>query len=448
MSECSCPFYTALRKKKDDPFFSGEKSLTYEELGSYILQLEEDLPSHPKGSLIAYIPEDPLFFTALLFHCLRHALLLLPLHQKLPLQEVKELCKRHSVTSFLQTIVPFDGKKRKYPPTRYPLDQPLTCLLTSGSTSFPKLCVHSFGNHYYSALGSNRYLPYGPEDGWLLSLPLYHVSGLSLLFRTILAKASLILPSSLENSLKNPSLTHISLVPTQLQRMIENPLLRKLKVILLGGAPAPERLLRQAEEKHLNLFQTYSLTEMSSQVVTTHPVTGKLAPLPYRKYKISPQGEILVKGKTLFLGYLENGKIAPDTDTDGWFATKDLGIRKKNGLHIQGRSDNLFISGGENVQPEEIERLLLEIEGLEQAVVIPIPDEEFGQRPVAFVRTSLSFQPEVWNKILSEKVPKYKLPLSYHPLQENLLKPSRRELKKLYSETVSSRDDGYVASIS
>ncbi|RKX27341.1 MAG: o-succinylbenzoate--CoA ligase, partial [Candidatus Zixiibacteriota bacterium] len=190
-------------------------------------------------------------------------------------------------------------------------DQPATIIHTSGSTNTPKAVLHSFGNHYYSALGSNKNIPVGPGDRWLLSLPLYHVGGLGILFRCLLGGGTIVMASQADSLLvqiAEHNITHLSLVTTQLRRLLDE--LRKhtgkpigLKAILLGGSSIPSGLVNEAQLSGLPIFRSYGLTEMASQVATsTANDPSRPAVLDHRQLKISDNDEILVKGNTLFLG--------------------------------------------------------------------------------------------------------------------------------------------------
>lgn len=288
-----------------------------------------------------------------------------------------------------------------------------TYLFTSGTTDKPKIACHTLGNHYYSALGSNAYLPIQKTDRYLLSLPLYHIAGIALLFRTFIAGGCVALDEDVDR------ITHLSLVPTQLRRLLEKETLPSYKHILLGGAEISPLLYQRALERNLPIHPSYGMTEMSSQI-TTHFSLGSLSmghPLPFREIKIGIDDEILVKGKTLFKGYLKsNGSFDLPLDQEGYFSTHDLGhYSPKRGLQILGRKDRLFISGGENIQPEEIERLLKNIEGIIRAEVVPTPDDEFGYRPTAYIESEKSFKEEELKEYLSTFLPKFKIPVSFYP---------------------------------
>jgi O-succinylbenzoic acid--CoA ligase len=298
-------------------------------------------------------------------------------------------------------------------------------MFTSGTGGEPKAAVHTFGNHYYSALGANEHIPVAPGDRWLLSLPLYHVGGLGIVFRALWGKAAVVILQAQENiagAILKYQVTHVSLVPTQFYRLLSDEknikALRNLKVILLGGGPVPDSLIRQSAAYNLPLHATYGLTEMASQVaissrLTKRNSTPKAKVLPCREVYISNKNEILVRGKTLFKGYIQGGKIHRPLNKKGWFYTGDLGCLDEDGmLRVTGRQDNMFISGGENIQPEEIERHLCRIEGIVQAVVVPVPDEEFGARPVAFVQRQegVDLVPKEIVSRLSQHLPRFKIP--------------------------------------
>ncbi len=312
------------------------------------------------------------------------------------------------------------------------MERPVSIIHTSASSGKPKAAMHSLNNHYFSAKGSAQNLPFGPGDCWLLSLPLYHVGGYSMLFKCLLGGGALAVPSpdaALAESLTRFPVTHLSLVPTQLYRMLRADggpeRLRSLRALLLGGSAVSAPLLREAICERVPLYLTYGSTEMSTQVTTSPgPVTetqgNSGVVLPYREVAISVDGEILVKGECLFMGYLDNGELREARDKNGWFHTGDMGELSKDGwLTVLGRKDSMFISGGENIHPEEIEKALTSIEGIEEAVVVPAPDAEYGMRPVAWVKAR-NDAPDDATIIASLKstLGKLKTPLAFHRIQE------------------------------
>jgi O-succinylbenzoic acid--CoA ligase len=333
-------------------------------------------------------------------------------------------------------------------------NQPATLLFTSGSMGEAKAVLHAYSNHYYSARVSNRNIEMNPGDRWLLSLPLFHVSGIGIMFRCLLGGATVAIPEPDEDigaALARLACTHVSLVPTQLYRLLNSEqgreALSKIKAVLIGGGPIPHDLVRRATAAGIPLFTTYGLTEMSSQVTTTRPGDGVLAlytagkPHVVDSLKIAKDGEILVRGDALFRGYLHDDEIRLPLTRDGWFATGDTGTLDSLGnLHVQGRKDNMFVCAGENIHPEGIEQELMDIDGVDFAIVVGVEDAEYGRRPVAFVRTvdGGKVDDERLRAVLRSSMPGIKVPVKFlnWPAGETFdtPKPDRRALAKIANE--------------
>lgn len=377
-----------------------------------------------------------------------------PLSTREPLSRLPELCARVAATWLVADPETEAGalprlRRLAADPGDAPLvgarppDAWATVMLTSGSSGEPKAVVHTYGNHVYSALGAATNMPLGPGDRWLAALPLYHVGGLAILVRCMLAGATVVVPdreTPLAVSLQRARVTHLSVVTTQLLRLLDAPeTARSLSAVLLGGSAAPAPLVDQACAVGLPLHTTYGMTEMASQVTTTPPgaprevlqTSGRV--LPHRAVRIAPDGQVWVRGATRCAGYLANGVLQRPFDDTGWFATGDRGHFDAAGrLHIEGRLDNQFISGGENIQPEEVERALLKVAGIRRAVVVPVPHPVYGARPVAFVEAdaldSEAIQAALVGRIARFKRPDFILPL---PSSDGGMKVSRQRLQQL-----------------
>jgi len=309
-------------------------------------------------------------------------------------------------------------------------DRPATILFTSGSTREPQPAVHSCANHLANAAAANEIHALGPGDRWLLSLPMYHVGGLAIMFRCLLAGAAIVLPvpgKSLTAALGTNTATHVSLVPTQLKRLLEVSSItgegNALRCMLLGGAATPDALIEQALARGLPVFKTYGMTETSSQVATVDPgaprekrfTAGRA--LSCSSLRVAADGELLVRGDSLFLGYFDGSGTRSQADEQGWFASGDIGHMDLDGyVSVTGRKDSRFISGGENIHPEEIESALLALEQVTQAVVVPVDDKDFGQRPVAFVECRLGKIGDAGlRSSLERTLPRFKIPHQFHP---------------------------------
>lgn len=312
-----------------------------------------------------------------------------------------------------------------------------TLTFTSGSTGLPKAVAHSASNHLHSASGLLSWMPFDTSDSWLLSLPLFHISGLAIVWRWLLSGATLVLPT--EEGLLNDlsGVTHASLVPTQLQRILASGDVSHLalKRILLGGTVIPTELTDEAKENGIECWLGYGMTEMSSTVTAklADGLSGVGHVLPYRELRIE-KGEVLVRGEALALGYYRSAGIMSITNEDGWYQSNDLGHVEGAELHIQGRADNMFISGGENIHPEKIEKALLVHADIEQVIVVDMPDEEFGQRPVAVIKSVNIIDCSTLTDFLQGKLTSFEHPARYENMPEDLLgtgiKISRQKVKE------------------
>ncbi|MGA1867347.1 MAG: o-succinylbenzoate--CoA ligase [bacterium] len=332
-----------------------------------------------------------------------------------------------------------------------------TIIFTSGSSGEPKAVLHTLSNHYFSALGSNVNIQFRHVDRWLLSLPLYHVGGIAILMRALVGGGALVIPDDtvgLAENIKKFKITHISLVSTQLYRLLQNKKaiksLMRLKVILIGGSPLSPALVKEAIACNMPIYTSYGSTEMCSQITTTGPgdkaprlfTSGRL--LDYRELKIAADGEILVKGETLFKGYVERDTTKQSLDSQGWFHTGDLGKLDNDGyLMVHGRKDTMFISGGENIHPEEIEKHLCRIDNVLEAVVVPISNDEFGERPVAFLKTKdgIWIHPDILKKHLEKNLARFKIPDYFFPfplsIPQRSIKHNRRYFQELAHKKIN-----------
>ena len=435
----------ALAAPKDAALIGARGVTSYEELDRLVSAAAVRLGELEAGSRVALYLQRDERYVALLLALIRAGHVACPLSDRVPSRGVAPLLERAACSALIsddEELLRTAGANLLRPkpedllresqqfaePADIPLGRPATIIFTSGSTDVPKAALHTFGNHYHSALGSNANIALMPGDRWLHSLPLYHVGGLSILFRCLLAGATVALPQQGTppgEAIAGFGATHVSLVSTQLLRLLrEDADPGGLEAVLMGGGPIPASLVDEAVARGLPVHTSYGLTEMASQVTTTPPgvsleelrTAGRV--LPHREVAISGSGEILVRGQTLFAGYVEGERLDRPLDAEGWFHTGDLGELDDNSyLRVRGRMDNLFVSGGENVQPEEIEEALCRLEGIVEAVVVPVPDEEFGARPVAFIRTD-DLEPGDLAHELEPVLPRFKIPISFHPWPE------------------------------
>ena len=326
----------------------------------------------------------------------------------------------------------------------HPLKQPLgetnnlaSIVFTSGSTGNPKAVAHTAKQHIASATGLLEHFKFGSDDTWLLSLPMYHVSGLAIFYRWLVAGATLKVGNQGQEQ-DIDGCTHASLVATQLRRLLDSECPLSLNHVLLGGSHIPNQLAQEANQRGIKTWLGYGMTEAAS-TVTAKPVdesntTGFV--LPQRRVKVD-YGRIYIAGETLASGYYYQGNLTPLVDETGWFNSKDLGQWVDDQLLIIGRADNQFISGGENIHCEEIEQALSKLSGINQAIVVPVEDREFGFRPVAIV-DCVELPPKDWfcEKLVG-RLEKFKLPIEYHRmpvLDQQGIKVSRADLARWLKE--------------
>lgn len=319
------------------------------------------------------------------------------------------------------------------------IKQPATLILTSGSTGLPKAAVHSMAEHLNSAEGVVSVMNYQQGDCWLLSLPLFHVSGQGIVWRWLLQGGSLALnDSSLGEALRG--VTHASLVPTQLWRLLNDETVEQLalKEVLLGGAVIPTTLTDLAQSRGIACWSGYGMTEMASTVCAKRADGKKGVGLPLKGKQLRIiDDEIQIQSNSQAMGYWFDGDIKPLSCINNWFKTNDKGAFIDAEYQILGRLDNLFISGGECVQPEDIESVINSHPDVSQSFIIPIDDEQFGQRPVAVVECDLEFSElSVW---LKDKLAPYQNPMAFYHLDPELkaggIKVSRQQVKQwLYTK--------------
>lgn len=282
---------------------------------------------------------------------------------------------------------------------------------TSGTTGFPKGAMITYANHFWSAVASAFKLGVHAGDRWLVCLPLYHVGGIAILFRSCLYGTVVVVQNGFDtvavtSSLQNEAITIVSLVPTMLQRLLEAGLTAAgapaLRLILLGGAAASPDLLAHASAAGLPVAVTYGLTEAASQVATMLPAGAREKPgSPGRALLFSEvsivdddghpvgldvPGEIVVGGPTVMTGYYADPQATAAALKGGRLHTGDIGYLDREGdLWLLDRRSDLIVSGGENVYPAEVERVLASHPAVAAACVVGIPHPDWGRQVAATV---------------------------------------------------------------
>ena len=358
-------------------------------------------------------------------------------------------------------------KERRDPPQQD--DDPVQSIVfTSGSTGTPKGVQLSFANHFWSATASAFRLGVGTEDRWLSCLPLFHVSGMAVVFRSCLYGTAIVLQRRFEleefqRSLREDGVTQTSLVPTLLHRLLHSSPAtewpQSLKTVLIGGAAATPELLQTALEAGVPVSPSYGMTETATQAATALPADVRQKPgsvgrpLLFTELRIADTdgcplpageiGEILVRGPQVTTAYYRNTAATAAALREGWLHTGDMGRLDGDGdLYVLQRRTDLIVSGGENIYPVEVEAVLREHPAVADVCVVGLPDAEWGQRCAAAVQLHAgeTVTRDALLAFCRGRLAGYKQPSANHirfveALPENASgKISRREVSTLFED--------------
>ena len=294
---------------------------------------------------------------------------------------------------------------------------------TSATTGQFKSVPLRWGQIRAHVQASKEVLGKTEQDNWLMVLPLFHVSGLSILMRSLYnGTAVTILPKYDEAQvlklIESENINMMSLVPTILTQLEPSITHHKLRVILLGGEFIPMALIDACEKKSLPIYKTYGMTETFSQSVTfsvldyPHKRDSVGKPLPGMQVRIdNPDadgvGEIHLTGPMVMTGYIDKEPIDGDLNTD------DIGYVDEDGfVYILNRRKDLIISGGENIYPKELEDLVYTLPSVKECAVVPVPDPKWGQVPALFVafHDGESMTADEIVSFMTKSLAKYKVP--------------------------------------
>jgi len=320
-----------------------------------------------------------------------------------------------------------------YPP-KLDLENTAVIIFTSGSSGIPKGVMLSFSNLVRSAEIGNLVLQQSEKDRWLASLPFYHIGGFSIITRAFLYEAALIIPESLGTkdlkfSFENQNPTLASLVSTQLKRLIElktNPG-KELKNLLLGGGFVNNDLVKTAINNGWKISKVYGSSETSSfvtmiggkEVFQKMDSSGKILPPNEiyilgesgQKLPAGKSGEIVVKSDSVMKGYINNEKETSNKLKEGMYFSGDIGYLDEEGyLFVEARRNDLIISGGENINPLEVQKAILENPDIKDCYVFGLEDKTWGHIVTAVVvksnDTNIILKEYLGSKIAGYKIPK------------------------------------------
>jgi len=378
---------------------------------------------------IVYLAVNGPAFPVALFAAAYAGVPLVPVNYRLGADQLAALLARHpgayriggeggaEPEEFLKTAEAHAGEE----PAPLDPDAPAVLIYTSGTTSAPKGVVLRHENLVSYVFGTVEFAAAGPEEAALMSVPPYHIAAVSNVLTNLYAgRRFLVLPSFTPvewlRLVREQEVTNAMVVPTMLARIMDEPGLDRsvpsLRTLAYGGAKTPLRVIERALEEwpHVGFVNAYGLTETSSTVSVLGPedhreafasddpdVRARLGsagrPVPGVELEIrgddgepvppGATGRIFIRGDQVAGEYAGLGSTV---DERGFFDTRDAGRLDADGyLYVEGRVDDTIIRGAENIAPAEIEDVLLRHPGVADAVVVGLPDEEWGQRLAAVV---------------------------------------------------------------
>lgn len=352
----------------------------------------------------------------------------------------------HMDENFFLNAFTFDIRNVQLPDTsKIDQEEIFGYFFTSGTTGSAKIVPLKRRQMLAAATSSAENFKPDPNHLWLLCLPLNHVGGITIILRSLIYNTGIYRLDVFHEEMvkeflsQNEQFQAASLVPTMLKRLLDDPLFRthrNFKAVLIGGGPSNESLLRKARERGIPMVSSYGMTETCAQIAANpmHIPTGTYIPIKSvgkvfptnqleirdehgRKQGINESGMIWIKGPQVFDGYFHRESNLGKFDEDGWFNTGDFGHLNGFGqLFIESRRADLIISGGENIIPSEVEQALESLDFIKEAVVIGLPDDEWGQRVTAFVISDTEQVPELnlIKEMLERKLVAFKMPKELH----------------------------------
>ncbi len=331
---------------------------------------------------------------------------------------------------------------------------------TSGTSDKPKIVPLKRRQILSAAESSAKNFKPDPNHYWLLCLPLNHIGGVAIILRSLIYNTAIYRMNEFHEEMireflmANDRFHAASLVPTMLKRLLEDPLFRThrdFKALLLGGGPITQDLIKKANERGIPIVSSYGMTETCAQYSANmfHQPSGTYTPMtsvgkPFKPNHVqirdengkklgnNQSGLIWVKGPQVFDGYFDKEQNNGRFDRERWFNTGDYGhLNMRKQLFIESRRTDLIVTGGENVNPIEVEQALERLNYIQEAAVVGVQDDEWGQRVVAYVVPLDDAEPKL-NELkehLSYRLSDFKLPKEVH-IVDSLPKTSTGKVKK------------------
>lgn len=405
-----------------------DKRLTYAELYSETLAACQSLKSHGvgRGDRVAIFAQNDVRFFPLFFAAARLGAITVPLNWRLSAPELEgiladcdpkvmyvdgrfseDAVPRHNNTVHLDSLLKQTATEKEVPAADIPEDAPAAIFYTGGTTGTPKGAILTHKSIHWNAVNTTCGWSLSPDDVAPVFTPLFHTGGLNVFATPMLMLGGTTIlsrsfdPEQALNLIEKERCTILFLVPTMYHMVKESPTfnpdkLRRLKIMISGGAPCPRPLFEAYWSHGLPLRQGYGLTEAGpnnfgiEQKEAEARVTTVGKPLAFvdldvftedgKRAPAGEVGEIRIKGPHVMSGYWNRSEATADVFSDGWLCTGDLAFKDEDGYFtICGRQKDMFISGGENVFPAEIEEVLLAHPLVSEVAVVGVPHDKWGE---------------------------------------------------------------------
>lgn len=377
----------------------------------------QDIPMNDEITVIEF--DDSITAIHQIVHALKHAKKCLIINKKWP-------------TAFKAAIID------QLPPL---LNDGHIILATSGSTGQAKLCLHHSQSIYQAAKRGIKSTNITNESRIILALKPYHMGGLLTIAKAMAAGAELVAGNTHWMQQVSGTNIQLAIVPTHLDSIIHfiqanKQRMNQFESILIGGDRVNPTKLQLAHDLGIPITTSYGSTETAGQILSSTRIDGCATPLEACRVTVSSSNELLVKTPTLAKAYIQQKTITPiPLNSDGWYPTNDRASIAANGLiTILGRINHAFNSGGEFVQPEMIEHILLAHPKIDRAIVLPYPDKQFGHVPMAIINQGCIEADII--AYCSDQLPIYMVPKIFKRWPKNI-DPNAPTVRQLLIQTIA-----------
>ncbi|MBL7992865.1 MAG: long-chain fatty acid--CoA ligase [Candidatus Kapabacteria bacterium] len=447
------------------------RSLTYRELntlGNHVAQMLTDKGLR-KGDRVAVLAESCLEYFVLFAAAQKTGIILAPLNYRLSAREIDfllsdsapslvitqakfqplvEACAHYQDVAHKLSMEAFaeDVYSRRESAYSFPAltdiadDDPIFILYTSGTTGFPKGALYTHGMLFWNSINTHLRLDITSGDSSIICTPPFHTGGWNVIPTpflhhgatfTIMQKFD---ADAVLKLLESEKATMFMAVPTMIQMMKESPLfhavnLSSVRYFIIGGEPLPLPVITEWQERGIPIRQGFGMTEVGPSVTSLHQddsarKIGSIGTLNfYLEARVvddngndvpqGEEGEFILRGAVVTPGYRNNPKAMAETIKDGWFYTGDIVRQDSEGyFYVVDRKKNMYISGGENVYPAEVEKFISTHESVQEVAIVGVPDEKWGEVGKAFValKTASVLTAEEVLQYCTGNLAKYKIP--------------------------------------